>query len=216
VSGAVGCLSDVTDRAALHQELQVKAAVDDLTQCFNRAATIELIDRTINAQQDGLGRAVIFVDLDRLKAVNDELGHAAGDHVIVVAANQIRSALRTGDFVGRLGGDEFLVICPWVTNAALAIEIAKRISAALTMTVILGPHTVDLRASVGVVWTTEALDADTLIARADSAMYESKRLGDHGVTLYSDADFESDALRHGQPRREQRRQLNQPTPCPAI
>jgi len=193
VSGAVGCLSDVTDRALMHQELQMKAAVDQLTHCFNRAATIELVDRTVNAQHDGLGRAVIFVDLDRLKSVNDELGHAAGDHVLVTAANQIRTALRAGDFVGRLGGDEFLVICPRVTSAALAVDIAKRISNALTIAVQIGSDEIELRASVGVVWTMEPLDTDTLIARADCAMYESKRSGLHGVTLY--ADIESGSAR---------------------
>jgi diguanylate cyclase (GGDEF)-like protein/PAS domain S-box-containing protein len=187
VSGAVGCLSDVTDRARLHEELQIKASIDELTSCFNRAATIELVDRTVNARHDGLGRAVIFVDLDGLKTVNDHFGHAAGDLLIVAAADQIRSALRIGDFVGRLGGDEFLVICPRVLSAARAMEIAKRVSSALTTSVGIGPHTVELRASVGVVWTMEALDTDTLIARADNAMYDSKRLGQHGVTLFAEA-----------------------------
>jgi diguanylate cyclase (GGDEF)-like protein/PAS domain S-box-containing protein len=187
VNGAVGCLSDVTDRALLHQELEIRAAIDELTSCFNRSATIELVDRTINARHDGLGRAVVFVDLDGLKSVNDELGHAAGDQLLAIAANQIRTALRSGDFFGRLGGDEFLVICPRVVSATQAMEIAKRISAALTASVDVGSERVELRASVGVVWTMEALDTDTLIARADRAMYESKRLGDHGVTLFSDA-----------------------------
>jgi len=187
VNGAVGCLSDVTDRALLHQELEIRAAIDELTSCFNRSATIELVDRTINARHDGLGRAVVFVDLDGLKSVNDELGHAAGDQLLAIAANQIRTALRNDDFFGRLGGDEFLVICPRVISATQAMEIAKRISAALTASVELGSEKVELRASVGVVWTMEALDTDTLIARADRAMYESKRLGDHGVTLFSDA-----------------------------
>jgi diguanylate cyclase (GGDEF)-like protein/PAS domain S-box-containing protein len=193
VSGAVGCLSDVTERALLHQELEIRAAIDELTSCFNRGATIELVDQTINARHDGLGRAVIFVDLDGLKSVNDELGHGAGDRLLVAAADQIRAALRDGDFVGRLGGDEFLVICPRVVSATLAMEIAKRISAALTTSVAMGSDTVELRASVGVVWTMEALDTDTLIARADRAMYESKRLGDHGVTLFADAEM----ARHG-------------------
>ena len=107
VNGAVGCLSDVTDRALLHQELEIRAAIDDLTSCYNRAATIELVDRTVNARHDGLGRAVIFVDLDGLKTVNDELGHGPGDRLLVAAADQIRAVLRSGDFVGRLGGDDF-------------------------------------------------------------------------------------------------------------
>ena len=185
VSGAVGCLNDVTDRALLHEELRIRATMDGLTACFNRAATIELVDRTINASHDGVGRAVIFIDLDHFKAVNDQFGHAAGDQLIVAAADQIKSALRVGDFVGRLGGDEFLVICPRVVSATQAMDIAKRVSAALTTSVAVGPGAVDLRASVGVVWTMEALDTDTLIARADSAMYESKRLGEHGVTMFA-------------------------------
>jgi len=191
VSGAVGCLSDVTDRARLHEELQIKASIDELTSCFNRAATIELVDRTIDARHDGLGRAVIFVDLDGLKAVNDRFGHAADDQLIVAAADQIKNAVRNGELVGRLGGDEFLVICPRVLGAARAMEIAKRVSSALTTSVGIGLDTVELRASVGVVWTMEALDTDTLIARADKAMYESKRLGRHGVTqfaAYADMD----------------------------
>jgi diguanylate cyclase (GGDEF)-like protein/PAS domain S-box-containing protein len=188
VNGAVGCLSDVTDRAVLHQELEIRAAVDELTSCFNRAATIELVDRTVNAQHDGLGRAVVFVDLDGLKAVNDELGHSAGDRLLVAAADRIRSALGNGDIVGRLGGDEFLVVCPRVVSSAQAMETAKRISAALTTSLTIAADEVQLRASIGVVWTMEALDTDSLIARADSAMYESKRLGDHGVTLFADAD----------------------------
>jgi diguanylate cyclase (GGDEF)-like protein len=191
VSGVVGCLNDVTDRALLHQELERKATFDKLTSCFNRAATIELVDRTLDARHEGLGHAAIFIDLDGLKAVNDDLGHAAGDRIIVKAADQIRSALRDDDFVGRLGGDEFLVICPHVTSATRAMDIATRISRALTITVEIESNAVEMRASIGVVWTKEALDTDSLIARADGAMYESKRLGNHGVTLFADSDIDT-------------------------
>jgi diguanylate cyclase (GGDEF)-like protein/PAS domain S-box-containing protein len=186
VSGAVGCLSDITEQARLHQELEIRASVDKLTSCLNRAATIELLDRTTPAQHETRGRAVIFVDLDGFKSVNDGFGHAAGDQLLAIAADQIRTVMRGGDFVGRLGGDEFLAICPSVVSAAQAMEIAKRVSAALTTSVDIGSDTVELRASVGVVWTMETIDTDTLIAQADSAMYESKRLGEHGVTLYAD------------------------------
>ena len=159
VSGAVGCLSDVTGRAQLRKELEVRASVDALTSCLNRAATLELVDRTVCAPDGNCGNAVVFIDLDRFKAVNDDLGHAAGDRLLVEVAERLRDTLRDGDHVGRLGGDEFLVICPGVDTADQAGEIAER--------------------------TTESLKADTLIAWADSAMYESKRLGLPAVTLYT-------------------------------
>jgi diguanylate cyclase (GGDEF)-like protein/PAS domain S-box-containing protein len=185
VSGVVGCLSDVTEQAALHQELEVRASVDPLTSCLNRATTIELLERTTNGSPQIRGRAIFFVDLDGLKAVNDQFGHAAGDQLLAAAADQIRTAMRDGDFVGRIGGDEFLAICPNVVSATQAMQIAQRISTALTTSIGIGSNDVDLRASIGVVWTTEAIDTDVLIAQADSAMYQAKRLGDHGVTLYA-------------------------------
>jgi diguanylate cyclase (GGDEF)-like protein/PAS domain S-box-containing protein len=188
VSGAVGCLSDITERAQLRQELEVRASIDALTSCLNRAATLELVGRTVTEPQGEGGHAVVFIDLDRFKSVNDDLGHAAGDRLLVEAANRVRSAIRDGDHVGRMGGDEFLVICPQVESPGQAEEIAERIAAALTSTIDLDCGPVQLRASVGVAWTTEVLDADTLIARADSAMYESKRLGRQGATLFTVPD----------------------------
>jgi diguanylate cyclase (GGDEF)-like protein len=185
VSGAVGCLSDVTEGAQLRRELEVRASVDALTSCLNRAATLELVGRTVTAPGAGQGNAVVFIDLDRFKAVNDDLGHAAGDRLLVEVADRLRGTLRDGDHVGRFGGDEFLVICPGVDSADQAKEIAERIVTVLTSTVDLGSGPVQLRASVGVAWTTEHLEADTLIAWADSAMYESKRLGLPAVTLFT-------------------------------
>jgi diguanylate cyclase (GGDEF)-like protein len=185
VSGAVGCLSDVTERAQLRKELEVRASVDALTSCLNRAATLELVDRTVSAPDGDRGNAVVFIDLDRFKAVNDDLGHAAGDRLLVEVAERLRDTLRDGDHVGRFGGDEFLVICPGVDTADQAREIAERIATVLTSTVDIESRPVQLRASVGVAWTNESLKADTLIAWADSAMYESKRLGLPAVTLFT-------------------------------
>jgi len=186
VTGAVGCLSDVTDRVQLRRELEVRASVDELTSCLNRAASLELLART-TAEVDATrgGSALIYIDLDDLKSVNDEFGHAAGDQLLIVAADRLRGAVRDRDAVGRLGGDEFLVICPQVESSALAVTIAERIAAATAATVDVGPATVELRTSVGVAWTAEALDADAFIAQADSAMYESKRQGHRGVSLFT-------------------------------
>ena len=189
VSGAVGCLSDVTDRAQLHRELEVKASVDALTSCLNREASLELIEQMTSAQTaPGEGNAVIFVDLDHFKAVNDRFGHAAGDRLLVAAGDRLRGAARKGDAVGRVGGDEFLVICPRVESSSQAVMIAERVAAATTATVDVGPGAVELRTSVGVAWTTGVLSADAFLAQADSAMYESKRKSHEGVTLFTTAD----------------------------
>jgi diguanylate cyclase (GGDEF)-like protein/PAS domain S-box-containing protein len=188
VSGAVGCLSDVTERAELRRELEVRASTDALTSCLNRAATLEVVQQTVTVPSSEHGNAVVFIDLDQFKSVNDSFGHAAGDRLLVEVADRLRSAIREGDHLGRFGGDEFLVICPKVESPERATEIAERIAGAITSTVDLGPAPVRLRASVGVAWTTETLDADTLIAWADSAMYESKRLGRQAVTLFTEPE----------------------------
>jgi len=188
VSGAIGCLSDVTDRVQLRRELEIRASVDALTSCLNRAATLDLLGTTLAEHEPtDPGTAVIFVDLDRFKAVNDLLGHAAGDRVLVAAAERLRFAVRGRDRVGRLGGDEFLAICPGVVSPEQAVEIGRRVAAVLNTRVEVGADVVNLRASIGVAWTAAALDADSLIAQADSAMYESKRIGASAVTLFTPA-----------------------------
>jgi diguanylate cyclase (GGDEF)-like protein len=100
-------------------------------------------------------------------------------------ADRLRHAVRAVDQVGRLGGDEFLVICPDVESEARALEIASRIARALFTTVEIDGCRADVRASVGVAWTDEQVDADALIARADAAMYTSKRAGVGAAALHA-------------------------------
>ena len=127
----------------------------------------------------------MFIDLDRFKLVNDRHGHAAGDLVLATAAQRLRDSVRGVDEVGRIGGDEFLVICPNVDNAAQAVEVADRLAGLFGDNVDVGASTAELRASIGVAWTNEATDADSLVAQADSAMYNAKRNGTGRVTLYT-------------------------------
>jgi diguanylate cyclase (GGDEF)-like protein/PAS domain S-box-containing protein len=171
VNGAIGCVSDVTDRAQLRHELEVRASTDALTSCLNRRATLETL---ANAAAAGTGIAVVFVDLDGFKTVNDRWGHAVGDDLLAIVAERMRRAVRDGDRVGRVGGDEFLVVCPDVVDHAEAVTIGDRVSHALTTTVVVAGRRIDLQASVGVAWTTDPSDPDTLVARADEAMYQAK------------------------------------------
>jgi diguanylate cyclase (GGDEF)-like protein len=186
VTGAIGCVSDVTDRVNLRRELEIRASVDTLTACLNRAASIELLDMTL-ARHDGsgLGTAVVYIDLDQFKPINDFLGHAVGDRLLVAAAERLRAAVRGVDRVGRLGGDEFLVISPGVESPAKALEIGERLAGVLDVEVDIESDVVRLKASVGVAWAIEAVDADSLIAQADLAMYTSKRSMSRSTTLFA-------------------------------
>ena len=187
VAGAVGCLSDVTDRVQLRNELEVRASIDRLTSCLNRDASLLLLERTTAAPKaPGEGNALIYIDLDDFKSVNDRFGHAVGDRLLAEAAERLREAARKGDAVGRVGGDEFIVICPMVQNSAQAIKVAERVAAATATTIDIGNAEVELRTSVGVAWTAEALDADAFLAQADS--------GD--VPVEADLPQGSDAVHH--------------------
>jgi diguanylate cyclase (GGDEF)-like protein/PAS domain S-box-containing protein len=170
--GAIVTVTDVTESSRLREELRLRATYDALTGCHNRASTIAVLEQALAA---GVRTAVVFVDLDRFKPVNDELGHAAGDAVLVEAARRLTSVLREHDVVGRLGGDEFLLVCRRIEGEDEALAIARRVRDTLHGDVELPEGTVRLRSSIGVAVSEPGLDADGLVARADAGMYESKR-----------------------------------------
>lgn len=188
VTGLTGCVEDVTDVVREMRDLEVKAARDSLTGCLNREATLAALQHVLDhgsvsqSHPDSgrrAGTAVIFVDLDGFKTVNDGLGHAAGDDMLVTVAQRIRSAVRSGDLLGRVGGDEFLVVCPDVTDPADALDLARSLGQRVCR-----PLAEDrsgealLRASMGVAWSDRpGLAPTSLIQAADAAMYESKRAG---------------------------------------
>ena len=153
----------------------------------NRASILQTLEQTLGSRGPG-GTAVIFLDLDRFKDINDRFGHAAGDAYLVEVAARLRSAIREHDVVGRIGGDEFLVVCRDVDTEAAALELGQRLHARLEDTpVALGAEVVNPRASIGVAWSnSEGMNADALVALADVAMYESKRQRQGRPVLFSD------------------------------
>jgi diguanylate cyclase (GGDEF)-like protein/PAS domain S-box-containing protein len=176
ITGAAACLADITESVHMRDELQLQATFDTLTNCYNRASTMEALDMMLAGDTEGGRPAVIFIDLDKFKGINDHLGHAAGDKMLEVVARRLRRAVRAGDVVGRIGGDEFLVLCPRIASAAEALRTANRVTRALAHNLKLQEAEVSCRASVGVAWSPEAdVDGDTLIGQADAAMYEAKR-----------------------------------------
>ena len=186
VIGGVCCLADITDAARMRSELEERANFDALTGCLNRSSVMTALSVLLadlgeetSAQQRGI--AVVFVDFDRFKSVNDRFGHGVGDSLLVEVAGRLRETVRTGDVVGRLGGDEFLIVCPNVIDDDEATALGERVTAAITAPLAIGAVRLTPTASVGVVWIAArpGIDAGALIAEADAAMYIAKRAG-HG------------------------------------
>ena len=163
--GAIVCVSDTTESARMREELRVQATFDALTGCYNRASIMTAIERALGSPGP-LSTAVIFIDLDKFKPVNDTLGHGAGDEL-----------LRADDIVGRIGGDEFLLVCPRLERPERAVAIADRIAAVLRRSMQLSSGVVQVQASIGVAFSDADSTSDSLVAQADTAMYESKRRG---------------------------------------
>lgn len=171
-TGGLACVDDVTEAARLRRQLELRATFDELTACFSRSAILRALD-DLTAQPPGTG--VVFVDLDRFKPVNDEFGHAAGDELLAEVGARLRAAVRDIDLVGRLGGDEFLIVCPGIAGPDVVEAIARRVMDKLAVPLPLADDVVRPRASIGVAWAATGTDPAALVARADAAMYESKR-----------------------------------------
>jgi len=186
-AGAILVVADVTERTSMRLELERRASFDALTRCYNRSTTLDILESHLASDRPAdVGTAAIFVDLDRFKPVNDNFGHAAGDEVLAVVAQRMRSAVRDHDVIGRIGGDEFLVICPNIADVAGATEIADRIAAGLRNEFVLPGNRVTMSASIGIAWAdSDDNDADALVRRADAAMYRSKRDAAGRPVVYS-------------------------------
>jgi diguanylate cyclase (GGDEF)-like protein/PAS domain S-box-containing protein len=179
VSGAIACVADTTESTRMRRELTYRATFDDLTGCQNRASIMAALAADVQRDRRRSERAVMFIDLDGFKAVNDSYGHAAGDRLLQSVSRILRESFREGDLVGRTGGDEFLVICPEVGGAEGALRLARRLSQSLRAGLKAAEGEPTCRVSIGVAWSQGARrSADTLVALADEAMYASKRAAD--------------------------------------
>ncbi len=172
--GALMCVNDVTRSASLREELRLQATHDALTGCLNRSAVIESL-RQLLCTRDRQCTVVIFVDIDGFKPINDRLGHSAGDQVLIHVAQRLLELSRETDLVGRIGGDEFLLVFHGPELPAGAAVVADRIRCALDQPFALPSAAISLRASLGVAWPGPETSAEALISNADAAMYHSKR-----------------------------------------
>jgi diguanylate cyclase (GGDEF)-like protein/PAS domain S-box-containing protein len=176
VKGIVCNVRDVTDRVQLTDKLAYQAMHDPLTDLANRALLVDRIGVAIShAERVYTSVAVLYLDLDGFKAVNDRHGHAAGDQLLMVVAERLKDVTRPGDTVARLGGDEFVVVSSDFSEAA-AIELAERLRAAVQEPTSIDGYEIVIRCSIGIELARTGGPAEAL-SRADTALYEAKRHG---------------------------------------
>jgi diguanylate cyclase (GGDEF)-like protein/PAS domain S-box-containing protein len=200
---------DVTERRRLEDELRERALHDPLTGLANRALFLDRVKHARAQRRDGRARpAVMFLDLDDFKSVNDTLGHAVGDALLIAVGERIALCLRPGDTVARLGGDEFAVLVDEGHPDAVTL-VADRILEATGRPVSLSGTEMLVHASIGIVHDTdESLSADDLLARADAAMYSAKARGKHRHEVF-EPEMQHAAQTRGRLRTELDRALGQ-------
>jgi diguanylate cyclase (GGDEF)-like protein/PAS domain S-box-containing protein len=185
--GVVCTFTDITERKELEDKLRRAALYDALTGLPTRTLLMERLSQALarHKRKTHTTFALLFIDLDNFKTVNDTLGHAAGDAVLIEVAKRLKSNLRETDTVARLGGDEFLVLLEGLESEAAARSFAKRISSTLTITCGAGREAIEVRASIGIAHhDASSVTAQELLARADKAMYRAKAKGTGQVTLW--------------------------------
>jgi diguanylate cyclase (GGDEF)-like protein len=176
--GAVVLLEDITERRNAEARISHLARYDELTALPNRVNFRDEIERLLKIPHEaGRLSALLFVDLDQFKQVNDTLGHPCGDQLLCAVADRLRPMLRPEDFVARFGGDEFVVFQQHIRSNEDAAILARRIVDHLSERYKIDNHLVEIGASVGIAMTSPGISADTLLKNADMALYRAKADG---------------------------------------
>ena len=185
VSGIVLTTRDVSDRHELEEQLRHQAFHDSLTGLPNRALFLERVARAQDGRRDpDAPLAVVFIDLDNLKIVNDSAGHEGGDRLLRTVAARLTESTRPGDTAARLGGDEFAVLLAGSDTAPHAPEIAARLLVALTQPILIGSRSIRPSMSIGVATSDSLGGATDLVRAADAAMYAAKKAGKGRVEVF--------------------------------
>jgi diguanylate cyclase (GGDEF)-like protein/PAS domain S-box-containing protein len=191
--GGVVALVDVTDLRTAERALYHAAHHDPLTGLGNRVLLQERLVEAVAGCELGGSFALLLLDLDRFKVINDALGHEAGDCLLKHTAERLRSAARPGDTIVRLGGDEFVVLAPGIGDEQQADVVAQRLRRAVGEPLLLGSTDVQVTASIGVALGSAGATMSGLLRDADTAMYQAKSLGRARVELF-DEELRRDAV----------------------
>jgi diguanylate cyclase (GGDEF)-like protein/PAS domain S-box-containing protein len=195
-TGWIVTVIDMSDQAETVERLRIQALTDPLTSINNRRAIVESLRELLAQGSSDEQVGVLFIDIDRFKLVNDSFGHQVGDEFLRIISARITGAVRPKDIVGRLGGDEFMVVLPGLKSRGVAKLVANRIQQAISNgPIIIDGHRLRCAASLGIAFgTPRQTDADTLIHHADAAMYQSKR-SSRATSVYQ-AETYATAHRH--------------------
>jgi len=182
----VAVLIDVTAQKLRERELLHRAAHDSLTGLLTKAMFVAEVERALaRRERRPAGLAVLFVDLDRFKPINDHYGHALGDAVLVEAARRLAGCVRPSDAVARVGGDEFAVLCEDLSEPEDALRVARRVLDAASVPLRAGSLAAMAGVSIGVAFAGAGDDtAELLLGRSDQAMYRAKQLGRGRFAVY--------------------------------
>ena len=185
--GYRGVACDVTQATLAEQRVQQLARFDSLTGLPNRNMFTHELERAVSkAQRSGGAFALLFIDLDRFKTINDTLGHAAGDDLLKVMAIRLSGLLRGADMVARLGGDEFVVLIDGCVEPEALSQVAHRLLGVLSDPLLLSECSVQVNASVGIsLYPANGADAATLLKCADTAMYQAKARGKNNFQFFT-------------------------------
>lgn len=175
----VGMLQDITDHHAAEEAIRYQALHDTLTGLANRSLLMEQLEREVAlGQRQGSPLALLYIDLDGFKPVNDQLGHAAGDALLLQVAERLRSCTRESDMVCRQGGDEFVILVPQAGPPQELDALARKLQQELSAPFVLKESTVQVSASIGIArFPDQGRSADALLRAADQAMYRAKAAG---------------------------------------
>lgn len=205
-----GSQTDITDRKLAETKLYYEASHDSLTNLPNRGLFTERLASAIERSQRNSSSlyAVLFLDLDRFKVINDSLGHIVGDKLLIQVSERLSQCVRTIDMIARLGGDEFAILLEDINDEKFAIVIAERIEESLARPFILDEHEVFTSASVGIAYGTQGYKrAEDILRDSDSAMYRAKSAGKSQYALF-DSELHDQAVRRLELENDMRRALD--------
>ncbi|MCU7883212.1 MAG: EAL domain-containing protein [Candidatus Thiodiazotropha sp. (ex Lucinoma annulata)] len=190
----VATFSDITEKRQHEQQLRKLAYNDTLTNLHNRTAFLEMFERALaHSQRRETRCALLYLDLDRFKKINDTLGHVVGDEVLVEAAARLQQAVRSEDEVARLGGDEFIVMLEDIPDNDAPARVARKILSLLMQPIMSEPHMLHITASIGIaIFPEDGRDATTLLKNADAAMYMAKHVGRNNFHYFTPAMAEKE------------------------